>query len=381
MVKEYTERDVLRLGKRYNNKKRTYLLIDPIQAKHIPAIPSESLSMMTSLGKKVAMKYSEAKLVIGFAETATAIGVAVASCLDGDCMYIHTTREDTGIAANVIEFLEEHSHAAEQKLVFGYAAEYVEHTNEIIIVDDEISTGKTIINIVRKMRDMFPGSREKKIIAASVINRLTPENHARLRAEGIECECLVKLVNIDYTDAVRNIEISAPTEADGDICGLRTEEITLNERLPDPRLGVVISEYISSCKAAAEELLSAVKEDLNRTDDVLVMGTEEFMYPAIAAAREMEERKIVNSVRCHSTTRSPIGINGSEDYPIKNGYKIPSFYESGRDTYIYDLRKYDKVIIITDSRSDITEAKSKISAALANSGNKNIVFVRVMRNA
>lgn len=105
------------------------------------------------------------------------------------------------------------------------------------------------------------------------------------------------------------------------------------------------------------------------------------MYPAIAAAREMEERKIVNSVRCHSTTRSPIGINGSEDYPIKNGYKIPSFYESGRDTYIYDLRKYDKVIIITDSRSDITEAKSKISAALANSGNKNIVFVRVMRNA
>ena len=90
MKNKYSENDVLRLAKRHHNTKRTYLLINPLQAKHLPVSPSKSLEMMTCLGKQIARKYPTARLVIGFAETATAIAATVAGCLDPECKYIHT---------------------------------------------------------------------------------------------------------------------------------------------------------------------------------------------------------------------------------------------------------------------------------------------------
>ena len=77
----YTAADTLRIAKRYNNPKRSYLLVNPLQAKHIPVSPAAALEMMGALGNQVAAKYPEARLVIGFAETATAIGAAVAARL------------------------------------------------------------------------------------------------------------------------------------------------------------------------------------------------------------------------------------------------------------------------------------------------------------
>ena len=80
----YTAADTLRIAKRYNNPKRSYLLVNPLQAKHIPVSPAAALEMMGALGDQVAAKYPEARLVIGFAETATAIGAAVAARLGPD---------------------------------------------------------------------------------------------------------------------------------------------------------------------------------------------------------------------------------------------------------------------------------------------------------
>ena len=86
----YTAADTLRIAKRYNNPKRSYLLVNPLQAKHIPVSPAAALEMMGALGDQVAAKYPEARLVIGFAETATAIGAAVAARL-GPCL-LYTSR-------------------------------------------------------------------------------------------------------------------------------------------------------------------------------------------------------------------------------------------------------------------------------------------------
>ena len=76
----YTAADTLRIAKRYNNPKRSYLLVNPLQAKHIPVSPAAALEMMGALGDQVAAKYPEARLVIGFAETATAIGAGLPLC-------------------------------------------------------------------------------------------------------------------------------------------------------------------------------------------------------------------------------------------------------------------------------------------------------------
>ena len=76
---EYTQSQILRIAKRFRNAKRSYLLVNPLQAKHLPVSPSQALDMMETLGERLRAEFPFAKLVIGFAETATAIGAALYS--------------------------------------------------------------------------------------------------------------------------------------------------------------------------------------------------------------------------------------------------------------------------------------------------------------
>lgn len=114
----YTKETTLRVAKRYRNAKRAYLLVNPLQAKHMPVSPTEALTMMRTLGEGLRQEFPGARLVLGFAETATALGAAVASRLGPDCAFLTTTRE-AGEGSGWVRFLEEHSHAAEQKLWGG----------------------------------------------------------------------------------------------------------------------------------------------------------------------------------------------------------------------------------------------------------------------
>ena len=192
----YTAADTLRIAKRYNNPKRSYLLVNPLQAKHIPVSPAAALEMMGALGDQVAAKYPEARLVIGFAETATAIGAAVAARLGPDCLYVHTTRE--ALDGDWILFREEHSHAAEHRLCADQLADWIDRSPAIVFVDDEFSTGRTLINMVQQLRERYPRLGERRLAAASILSRVSLENQARLAEAGIACECLVRLEHQDY---------------------------------------------------------------------------------------------------------------------------------------------------------------------------------------
>ena len=68
------------------------------------------------------------------------------------------------------------------------------------------------------------------------------------------------------------------------------------------------------------------------TCSILVLGTEEFMYPALLAAREME--KLGHYVRFHATTRSPILPGSEESYPLHRRYELKSPYDAERATYV-----------------------------------------------
>ena len=104
----YTKETTLRVAKRYRNAKRAYLLVNPLQAKHMPVSPTEALTMMRTLGEGLQQEFPGARLVLGFAETATALGAAVASRLGPDCAFLSTTRE-AGEGPGWVRFLEEHS--------------------------------------------------------------------------------------------------------------------------------------------------------------------------------------------------------------------------------------------------------------------------------
>ena len=369
----YTSDKLLVLGKRLNNSIRPYLLINPLQAKHIPVSPSAALDMMSALGMRVKKSAPGARLVIGFAETATAIGAAVAQCLGSQCYFLCTTREEITSVKNWIDFREEHSHAAEQKLAADHLDELFSSTDTIVFVDDELSTGKTLVNMTAQLLRQFPAVRNKHFIIASVINRLTDENIARLESFGIKCVSLLKIPNEDYSSAITAQEVRAAEEAPaarGDFSQI------CSYSFPDPRTGVVIGDYCSALLSIAEDF---ARSAVLTGKKIAVIGTEEAMLPALILGRTLEKQDASREVKCHSTTRSPIGISSRKGYPIFSGYSLTSFYDSSRRTFLYNIAQYDTVIIITDSAVE-TSAAGELCAVFSQSGCRDIRLITGGKN-
>lgn len=371
-MRSYTQTDLLRLAKRVNNTRRGYLLVNPLQAKHIPVSPSKALEMMDALGEALAQKYPGTRLVIGFAETATAIGAAIAGKFES-CVYLPTTREEVPEVGEWVIFSEEHSHATLQKLCGDHLEERIRATDSLIFVDDEISTGKTLLNMIRQLKERYPRLAEKKLAAASVINRVTPENMERLAAEGVACEYLLKLTDDHAAELTQDMEVreAAPAAAGGH----SWSRLELDcPPLPAPREGIEIQSYRNCCEALSRSFLKAVGPQLRGLDSAVVLGTEECMYPALTLGRALEEGGL--SVRCHATTRSPIGICSVPGYPITHGNKLSSFYEEGRETYLYNLAPCGALIVLSDAPSCRMEALERLAAAWAPYGFEKLFFIQ-----
>jgi adenine/guanine phosphoribosyltransferase-like PRPP-binding protein len=370
----YTKEKILKLAKRYNNAKRSYLLVNPIQAKHIPTAPHEALGMMNALGDKLAALYPTARLVIGFAETATAIATAVASRIDG-CHYVQTTRENFSNVSDWIVFLEEHSHATEQKISASAISTALKDTDTVIFVDDEISTGKTLVNIITQISGVIPNLKSKRIVAASIINRVSDENEKMLEAAGVESAYLLKIDNEDYEKEMAGISVDAPHDVPA-ISALPTcRIIDPKSPLPDPRVGVGISLYTDAINAFVDEVMADLGGMIADGSRLLVLGTEECMYPALVLASRISDGINGVEVFCHATTRSPIGLYGDSTYPIKNGYRIHSFYDQDRINYIYNADGYDTVILVTDSPYADGDALDDVVSVFSNRGSRNFVKI------
>lgn len=346
---EYQESDLLRLAKRYQNAKRNYLLVNPLQAKHLAVSPHQALTMMEQLGKKLRQDYPHAKLIIGFAETATAIAMHAAMQFPEDVQFLHTTRENS--EGSCLYFQEEHSHAVDQKL---YLSDQLPETEQIILVDDEISTGKTLRNMILQIRRELSVDEQTKFIAGSVINRVSAENLQWMEQENIFCTSLCKLNHLDYSRQVDSVQVTAPVQI------IIPEKypyrcIIACNKLPDSRKPHTIGIYRQAYLAFAEEICAAVCSGLQDKTHLLVLGTEECMYPALILGAFLMRNGF--SVKCHATTRSPIGISQDEHYPVHEGYALPSFYDPSRTTYIYNTdTSAEAVLIVTDSTADTEQA-------------------------
>lgn len=320
-------RDCVRVCKRVNNTKRNYLVLNKAQCKHVPSSPAKALKMFDDLADLVKdYKNEQRLLVVGFAETATAIGVEVATKLN--CDYVNTTREN--FEDSFYNFTESHSHATEQKLVQVDLGYY----NHILFVEDEVTTGNTILKIVNILLSY---NSDIKFSVLSILNGMSEDNLADYKKVGIDVHYLVKLDNSGFSD-----EANKPL-ADGYIYDMHNTKAdkTLYFKLANTRKVTDISQYSKDL----EELCSQL-EHKDDVKNILVLGTEECMYPAIKIGAYFEGLGYI--VHSHSTTRSPIGVSASVTYPLHSQLCLPSVYDSSRDTYLYELEKYDAVYIVSD---------------------------------
>lgn len=336
---------------RNNNPKRDYLFVNLHQCKHIPSKPWQMELMCKDLAKKVTDTISEDEkvLVIGFAETATAIGNFVADNIQ-QCEYVmKTTRENVANSKQLITFEEEHSHATTQLLLTHNDIDpdkLMESFSYILFVEDEISTGNTILNFIKAFNAKF--NNNLRFGVASICNWQNEENKKLFSRYNIDRFYLLSGSLKDSSmkmdlDSSLIIEISDDTLGSKSISALNFSE---SKNFENERLGYKKSEHNYD--------FSNIVEECKGYSSIRIIGSEECMYPAIKLGRCFEELGI--DVICHSTTRSKIdSINipyVGEDKMIKNGHNVESAYDKNRKTFIYNTEEYTELIIIISDTKD-----------------------------
>jgi len=362
----YTEKELVAIAKRENNKKRNYLVVNPIQGKHIPVSPGRALELFEQLAKQLKDFYGKERLLlIGFAETATAIGAHTAACIGA--MYIQTTREELQ-GADYLFFSETHSHATEQKLVKEDMSMVLPGIDRVVFIEDEVTTGNTILNIINVLENTY--LYDIKFAVASLLNGMNEEALSVYKSRNIDLHYIVKTNHDDYPKAAEQIEadgryIKPDTECHGFPKEVRIAGWMNARRLVDAK------QYEMAC----EKLWNEVKKHLRIENGkkYLVIGTEEFMYPALYIGRRMEELGAL--VKSHSTTRSPILVSQDAAYPLQTRYELKSLYDSKRVTYIYNLDQYDEVMIVTDAQNREKDGVCTLYNALS-VYNRNIMMIR-----
>ncbi|MGW1789044.1 phosphoribosyltransferase [Streptomyces tubercidicus] len=150
------------------NPKRAHLLVSNVLGKHVPQRPGVVHGAGVGLGRRVRKLLGEEaaarSVVLGYAETATGLGHSVA---DGLALapYLHSTRRPVAGVPQVGGFEEEHSHATSHLLLpedHGLLA----GDGPLVLVDDEFSTGRTVLNTIKALHTHFP--RERYVVVALV---------------------------------------------------------------------------------------------------------------------------------------------------------------------------------------------------------------------
>lgn len=367
------------LAKRDGNKKRNYLYVNPYQAKHMPTDPNDFYSKLCiPLANIISGMYPKDNLwIIGFAETATALSAGVAEVLSYkgfNIWYQNTTRCSHG-HTNILseyykplEFTEAHSHAMDQ-LLYTEGIQKVLDNNKIdriVFVDDEVTTGNTICNLIDKIKscfvvyDNFP-----KCTIATVLNSMSVARSRELLSKGIECVALEYIHNTseDLNSLLSKYNYKEEVYNNSDSKGLLYPK-PLKYREYSKYFGNYIinfKDYLSSWQHGItnlyEDLVNNIDHEVPSATNILVIGQEEFMFPAILVGKMLKHNYL--DVYVQATTRSPICVSEDEDYPLFNRYDLTSdgkvlsssTKEKGTTvttiypTYIYNLRKYDAVIL------------------------------------
>ncbi|MFF5300032.1 phosphoribosyltransferase domain-containing protein [Streptomyces sp. NPDC013161] len=175
------------------NPKRAHLLVSNVLGKHVPQSPSIVYGYGFTLGRRVrellGTEESARAVVLGYAETATGLGHAVA---DGIAVapYLHSTRRPVAGVATAGGFEESHSHATSH-LLLPENPELLSGDGPLVLVDDEFSTGNTVLNTIRDLHERYPRGR---YVVVALVDMRSAADAGRLDEFAAEIGARVDLV-------------------------------------------------------------------------------------------------------------------------------------------------------------------------------------------
>ncbi|WP_411078839.1 phosphoribosyltransferase [Streptomyces sp. cmx-18-6] len=379
------------------NPKRAHLLVSNVLGKHVPQHPSVVYGAGYGLGERVrallGAREARRAVVVGYAETATGLGHAVADGLR-DAPYLHSTRRPIPGVAPAGGFEESHSHATSHLLLPedpGLLAGRAETgASVLVLVDDEFSTGNTVLNTIRALHESHP--RERYVIVALVDMR-SAEDHDRLTAFAAEIGARVDLVTrntgtVTLPEGVleRGRALVAAQEAEqaeraagrggeagqaeprttasGPVAPVTRVDLGWPAGVPDGGRHGFTPAHRAALEAALPgmaERIAAALGDRARRGRVLVLGFEELMYAPLRLGAALETLLGPGAeVRFSTTTRSPVLAVDDPGYAIRTRLVFPAHDDPADgpgDRYAYNVAGagFDAVVAVVDSTADTAE--------------------------
>ena len=90
-------------------------------------------------------------------------------------------------------------------------------------------------------------------------------------------------------------------------------------------------------------IFAQIVNNLRDNNNILVLGTEEYMYPALYTANKLEAQG--KEVRFHATTRSPIAVSTEENYPLQVRYELASLYDRSNPVCVIVILSLSFILI------------------------------------
>ncbi|MGW6747428.1 phosphoribosyltransferase [Streptomyces sp. NPDC055006] len=359
------------------NPKRAHLLVSNVLGKHVPQSPDVVWRAGYDLGLRVRELLGDGgarrAVVLGYAETATGLGHSVADGL-GLAPYLHSTRRPVDGVARAGGFEESHSHATSH-LLLPEDPRLLAGDGALVLVDDEFSTGNTVLNTIRALHERYP--REHYVIVALVDMR-SPDDRDRLADFASEIGARVDLVasasgTVKLPDDVlaKGQALVAHHESLAEAPTARTEpgsepcaepgsvtrvDLDWPASVPDGGRHGFTPEHRAALDAALPAMAARLAAPLGEARRVLVLGFEELMYAPLALAREVEKGTQAQ-VRYSTTTRSPVLAVDDPGYAIRTRLVFPAHDDPADgpgERYAYNVAggDFDAIVAVVDSTAD-----------------------------
>ena len=323
----------------------------------------DAKSVYETVVKRPLISLPEESLFIGFAETATGLGHAVFSLFD-KAYYLHTTREQIPLLASELNFNEDHSHAVNHRC-YPWDNELLKTPKTIILVDDEITTGNTALNIIQAIQAKFP---KTNYVVLSLLDWRTDENRANFRR--LEQKLNITILTTSLLEGEIAVSGDPVNEQSENFKQANRPDISQSPVYTESKfldlvdLVPVFSEDSSGYKNVSPYLALTGRFGLSASDHqkilplarkigtelkcdrigerTLCLGTGEFMYFPMLVSAYMGK-----GISFHSTTRSPIYPFVKPKYGIQNGYSFVNPDELTNTNYIYNVpfKYYNEVYV------------------------------------
>ena len=318
-----------------NNRKRGFLFVSKVLGKHWPARPALMRQVHTHLADALELGRGPWAF-IAMAETATGLGQGVFEAVldrhpEAEALFLHSTRYRVP-GRPYLEFQEAHCHAPDQSLYEPLQPahrERFQHARELILIDDEISTGSTLCNLVAAYRASNPSLERVHFVAITNFSGADGERAFSERL-GLPVRCVAAL----HGDFAFETGDWPDTEPAPSAVGANTRQ---PGQIADDLGRFGIDRQTPIQPADIDRLAAGLAPDAR----VLVLGTGEFMHVAFRVGRLLESRGL--DPRVQSTTRSPILLGAD----IGRRLVFRDNYGEGIPNYLYnvDPSDYDRIIV------------------------------------